>query len=65
MTGDQFENDSSIPIKANAVYVGEMDEFHCQFQIFRQEHCCGIECFGNGCWERMNRLYDSIMKYLC
>lgn len=64
LTGDQFETDSSIPIKANAVYVGEMDAFHRQFQIFRQEHSCGIECLGSGCWERMNGLYDSIMKYI-
>ncbi len=65
LTGDQFETDPSIPIKANAVYVGEMDAFHRQFKIFRQEHSCGIECLGDGCWKRMFSLYDSIMKYIC
>lgn len=64
LTGDQFEADASIPIKANAVYVGAMDAFHRQFQIFRKERSCGIECLGNGSHERMYGLYDSIIKYI-
>ena len=33
LTGDQFENDPSIPIKTNSVYVDKMDDFHRQFKI--------------------------------
>ena len=28
LTGDQFENDPSVQIKARAVYVGKLDDFH-------------------------------------
>ncbi len=64
LTGDQFENDRSIPIKAEAIYVGQMDDFHRQFKIRRQEHSCGIECLGDGCWDRMYGLYGAIMRHL-
>jgi hypothetical protein len=64
MTGDQFNNDPSLPIKANPVYVGKMDSFHRQFEIIRQEPSCGIESLGDSCRNRMNNLYDSIMAYI-
>ncbi len=64
LTGDQFNNDSSVPIKTEAVYVGKMDDFHRQFEIRRQKHSCGIECLGTGCRKRMHGLYDGIRKYL-
>ena len=38
LTGDQFENDPSIPIKASPVYVGKMDAFHSQFKTKRRKH---------------------------
>lgn len=64
LTGDQFEEDPSILIKASSVYVGKMDAFHRQFEIHRQEHSCGIECLGKGCWDRMYDLYAAIMCHL-
>ena len=64
LTGDQFENDSSVSIKADAVYVGRMDSFHRQFKIVRSEHSCGIECLGSGCWDRMHSLYDKIISHM-
>ena len=64
LTGDQFEDDPSVSIKAVSVYVGKMDAFHRQFAIKRKEHSCGIECLGEGCWDRMYSLYDAIIKYL-
>lgn len=64
LTGDQFEDDQSVSIKAVSVYVGKMDAFHRQFEITRKEHSCGIECLGDGCWDRMYGLYDAIIKYL-
>ena len=64
LTGDQFENDPSIPIKAESIYVGKMDSFHRQFEIRWQEHSCGIECLGSGCWGRMYGLYNAIMKHV-
>lgn len=63
LTGDQFEDDPSVSIKAASVYVGEMDDFHRQFEIKRQEHSCGIECLGDGCWDRMYSLYDAIIRH--
>ena len=63
LTGDQFEYDASVPIKAEPIYVGKMDDFHRQFKIRRQEHSCGLECLGDGCWDRMYSLYDAIMKH--
>lgn len=62
LTGDQFENDSSISVKAGPVYVGKMDGFHRQFKIFRNEHSCGIECLGDRCQDRMYDLYGKIIK---
>ena len=64
LTGDQFEDDPSVPIKAEAVHVGKTDDFHRQFEIRRQEHSCGIECLGDGSWERMYGLYDAIMRHM-
>ena len=64
LTGDQFKDDPSVPIKTVSVYVGKMDDFHRQFEIKRQEHSCGIECLGDGCWYRMYDLYDTIIRYL-
>lgn len=64
LTGDQFNNDPSVLIKAEAVYVGKMDDFHRQFKIRRQEHSCGIECLGDGCWDRMYSLYNGILEHL-
>ncbi|MBR3311412.1 MAG: hypothetical protein IKG15_06225 [Solobacterium sp.] len=64
LTGDQFENDPSVPIKAGSIYVGKMDDFHRQFKISRQEHSCGIECLGDGCLDRMYGLYNAIMKHM-
>ena len=64
LTGDQFQNDPSVPIKAKSIYVGKMDGFHRQFNIRRQEYSCGIECLGDGCWERMYGLYDAIMLHM-
>lgn len=62
LTGDQFKNDPSVPIKVKAVYVGKMDVFHRQFSVKRRERSCGIECLGDGCWERMYKLYDVIVQ---
>ena len=64
LTGDQFENDPLIPIKADAVYVGKMDSFHRQFRIVRSERSCGIECLSSGSWNRMFDLYGKIIKYI-
>ena len=64
LTGDQFTNDPSVQIKSEAVYVGKMDSFHRQFMIKRKVHSCGIECLGDGSWERMYGLYSAIMKYI-
>lgn len=64
LTGDQFNNDPSVLIKAEAVYVGKMDDFHRQFKIRRKEHSCGIECLGDGCWDRMYSLYNGILEHL-
>lgn len=64
LTGDQFENDPSVLIKAEPIYVGKMNDFHRQFKIKRQEHSCGIECLGDGCWERMYGLYDVIIQHM-
>lgn len=64
LTGDQFQNDPSVPIKAEPVYVEKMDDFHRQFETRRQEHSCGIECLGSGCWDRMYSLYNAIMKHM-
>ena len=64
LTGDQFENDPSVQIKARAVYVGKLDDFHRQFAIRRKEHSCGIECLGDACQDRMYDLYNAIMEYM-
>ena len=64
LTGDQFESDPSIAIKAGAIYVGKMDSFHRQFHIVRNEHSCGIECLGSGSWDRMYGLYRKIIKHM-
>lgn len=61
LTGDQFNNDPALPIKANAVYVGLMDDFHRQFKVERSSHSCGIECLGDRSWDRMYASYDAIM----
>lgn len=63
LTGDQFDNDPSVPIKVEPIYVGKMAAFHSQFDIRQQVHSCGIECLGDGCWDRMYGLYDA-MKYM-
>ena len=64
LTGDQFENDDAIPIKAKAVYVGKMDAFQCQFIIQRRVHSCGIESLGSDSQNRMYALYQKISKYI-
>ena len=64
LTGDQFENDPTISLKADPVYVGKMDNFHMQFNIVRSYHSCGIECLGEGSHDRMYFLYETIKKYL-
>lgn len=64
LTGDQFDNDSSLPINAGSVYVGMVDDFHRQFDIIEEKHSCGIECLGDGSWDRMYGLYNAIMKYM-
>ena len=64
LTGDQFENDSSVPIKTNSVYVDKMDDFHRQFKIRSRDYSCGIECLNEACWGRMYGLYDAIMRYM-
>lgn len=64
LTGDQFENDPSVPIKADAVYVGKMDSFHSQFKISQKVHSCGIECLGERSHDRMYHLYDKIIQYI-
>lgn len=64
LTGDQFDKDPSIRIKAPAIYVGPVGEFHKQFNVVREEHSCGIECLGSGCHDRMYGLYNKIMKYM-
>ena len=64
LTGDQFENDTAIKIKGKKVYVDLMGSFHRQFKIVRREPSCGIDCLGDGCRDRMYRLYNSIIKYM-
>lgn len=64
LTGDQFDNDDDIKIKAISVYVGPMSDFHKQFKFSRSEHSCGLECLGNRSHERMHKLYDAVMKYM-
>lgn len=64
LTGDQFDNDPVIPIKAPSIYVGKMGGFHRQFEIKRQERSCGIECLGDDCKDRMYWLYSIIMKHI-
>ena len=64
LTGDQFDNVPSVPIKAGPVYVGHMDDFHRQFSIKRSKLSCGIECLGEGCKDRMYRLYESIVMHM-
>ena len=62
LTGDQFNNDPSVLIKAEAVYVGKMDDFHRQFKIRRQEHSCGIDCLCDGWRDRMYNLYKTVFR---
>lgn len=64
LTGDQFDNDSSVLIKTNEVYVGKMDNFHRQFKIARSELSCGIDCLVSGSWDRMQSLYQKIIRYM-
>jgi hypothetical protein len=64
LTGDQFDNDTDISVKSVPVYVGKKGRFHNQFSDCQSERSCGIECLGEGSWERMYRLYDAIMKYI-
>lgn len=64
LTGDQFSNDPAICIKGKSVYVGKMDAFHKQFEICAKWHSCGIQSLSSTSWERMNGLYDRIVKYM-
>ena len=64
LTGDQFEDDPSVPIKAEPVYVGENDDFHKQFTVVGDEFSIGIESLSSSCFYRMKGLYGSIEKYI-
>ena len=64
LTGDQFNNNNSILVKANAVYVGNMDMFHHQFIIEEKVHSCEIESLGSMSHDRMYSLYYKIMNYI-
>lgn len=64
LTGDQFDQDSDIPIKSMPVYVGRGGEFHEQFECLCEERSCGIECLGTGSHNRMYDLYEKVMRQL-
>ena len=64
LTGDQFDRDDDIQIKAVPVYVARKEKFHEQFDCPQTERSCGIECLGIGSHDRMYGLYDKIMKHM-
>ena len=64
MTGDQFDNDPAIQFKTEAVYVGEIGNFHQQFNIIGKGISCGIESLNSDCHERMYSLYNAIMRHM-
>ena len=64
LTGDQFDKDPAVPVKCEKIFVGDMQDFHKQFRIVSREMSTGINSLGSGSWDRMYKLYDSIMKYM-
>jgi len=64
ITGDQFHDKSSFLYYDKPVHVGEMDEFHCLFEIRDIHECAGLEGVGSFNIERLSSLYQKIEKYI-
>lgn len=45
----------------SGIYVGNYDEFHKRYEIEKQRYR-GFRDLGEGCWERMQYLYDCIIS---
>lgn len=64
LTGSQFRYDTVYINYDKDVYIGPMDAFHKLFEKTNIKQYKGIEDLNSDCWDRMFKLYDTIICFL-
>lgn len=64
ITGDQFRYTQHLLNYNKSVYVGPENDFYRLFEVDSIEGYEGIDALGEGCHDRLNKLYRKIMRYI-